>query len=187
MVLKTDIPIVDGVDVTKYQNIPRSVDYFFDIPEEMPKYIANVNKEGYGLLQVSTKRLRSRKFFSWGKCNASDHWQEFLTDQAGRYVEIQAGLAKTQYGCLPMAPHTAWEWVERYGPVQVDPEMLDKSGKERTAWLTGKLMEEKIPEEYRTLNKDEALDLAAARLQDLIRLLEDTEMPYDDDDVPFTE
>ena len=47
--------------------------------------------------------------------------------------------------------------------------------------------EEKIPEEYRTLNKDEALDLAAARLQDLIRLLEDTEMPYDDDDVPFTE
>ena len=147
MVLKTDIPIVDGVDVTKYQNIPRSVDYFFDIPEEMPKYIANVNKEGYGLLQVSTKRLRSRKFFSWGKCNASDHWQEFLTDQAGRYVEIQAGLAKTQYGCLPMAPHTAWEWVERYGPVQVDPEMLDKSGKERTAWLTGKLMEEKIPEE----------------------------------------
>ena len=147
MVLKTDIPIVDGVDVTKYQNIPRSVDYFFDIPEEMPKYIANVNKEGYGLLQVSTKRLRSRKLFSWGKCNASDHWQEFLTDQAGRYVEIQAGLAKTQYGCLPMAPHTAWEWVERYGPVQVDPEMLDKSGKERTAWLTGKLMEEKIPEE----------------------------------------
>ena len=137
MVLKTDIPIVDGVDVTKYQNIPRSVDYFFDIPEEMPKYIANVNKEGYGLLQVSTKRLRSRKLFSWGKCNASDHWQEFLTDQAGRYVEIQAGLAKTQYGCLPMAPHAAWEWVERYGPVQVDPEMLDKSGKERTAWLTG--------------------------------------------------
>ena len=52
MVLKTDIPIVNGVDVTKYQNIPRSVDYFFDIPEEMPKYIANVNKEGYGLLQV---------------------------------------------------------------------------------------------------------------------------------------
>ena len=48
-------------------------------------------------------------------------------------------------------------------------------------------IEEKIPEEYRTLNKDEALDLAAARLQDLIRLLEDTEMPYDDDDVPFTE
>ena len=48
-------------------------------------------------------------------------------------------------------------------------------------------MRKKIPEEYRTLNKDEALDLAAARLQDLIRLLEDTEMPYDDDDVPFTE
>lgn len=147
MVLKTDIPIEGGVDVKKYQNIPRSVAYFFDIPEENPKYIANVNKEGYGLLQVSTKRLRSRKLFSWGKCNASDHWQEFLTDKAGRYVEIQAGLAKTQYGCLPMAPHTAWEWVECYGSVQVDPKIMEKSGEERTAWLTGKLMEEKVPEE----------------------------------------
>ena len=145
-VLKTDIPIVDGVDVTKYKNIPRSVDYFFDIPEEMPKFIANINREGYGLLQVSTKRLRSRKLFSWGKCNASDHWQEFLTDRAGRYVEIQAGLAKTQYGCLPMAPHTAWEWMESYGPVQIPPETMDKSGAERTAWLTGKLQEEKVPE-----------------------------------------
>ena len=27
-VYKVDIPVVDGVDVTEYQNIPRSVDYF---------------------------------------------------------------------------------------------------------------------------------------------------------------
>lgn len=120
-VFKVDLPFVDGTDVTAYKNIPRSVDYFFDIPEEMPKYIANVNSEGYGLLHVSTKRLRSRKLFSWGNTSASDHWQEFLTEKAGRYIEIQAGLGKTQYGCLPMAPHTAWEWVECYGPVQLDP------------------------------------------------------------------
>ncbi len=146
VVMKTEIPFVNGTDVTKYKNIPRSVDYFFDIPEEMPKFIANINGDGYGLLQVSTKRLRSRKLFSWGKCNASNHWQEFLTDQAGRYVEIQAGLAKTQYGCLPMAPHTAWEWIESYGPVQIPPEMTDQSGTEKTVWLAGKLKEEKVPE-----------------------------------------
>ena len=43
--------------------------------------------------------------------------KEFLTKDAGRYVEIQAGLGKTQYGCIPMAPHTAWEWMECYGGI----------------------------------------------------------------------
>ncbi len=80
------------------------------------KYIVNVDKNGKGLLQFSTGRLKGRKLFSWGSNAASDHWQEFLTKDAGRYVEIQAGLGKTQYGCIPMAPHTAWEWMECYGP-----------------------------------------------------------------------
>lgn len=65
-VYKVRIPYVDGTDVTDYKTIKKSVDYFFDIPAENPKYIANVNSEGYGLLQISTDRLRSRKLFSWG-------------------------------------------------------------------------------------------------------------------------
>ena len=113
-VYKVSLPVVGDTDITDYKKIKRSVDYFFDIPEEAPKYIANVDKSGYGLLHVSTKRLKSRKLFSWGNHDDSDRWQEFLTDQAGRYIEIQAGLAPTQYGCLPMAPHTAWEWIEQY-------------------------------------------------------------------------
>ena len=120
VVYKVAIPMVQGVDVTEYKRIPKSVDYFFDIEDEGPKYIANIDKDGYGLLQTSTGRLRSRKLFSWGNGEASDHWQEFLTDQAGRYLEIQAGLGKTQYGCIPMAPHTAWEWLEQYGPASGD-------------------------------------------------------------------
>lgn len=118
-IYKVSVPVVEGVDISRYKGIPDQVDYFFDIPEELPKYIANINKDGYGLLQMSTARLRSRKLFSWGKNEASDNWQNFLTEDAGRYVEIQAGLGKTQYGCIPMAPHTAWEWLELYGPVQV--------------------------------------------------------------------
>lgn len=116
---KVSVPLVDGVDVSRYKEIPNQVDYFFNIPRENDKYIANINAEGYGLLHISTSRLQSRKLFSWGKNDGSDRWQEFLTDKAGRYLEIQAGLGKTQYGCLPMAPHTAWEWIERYGAVQL--------------------------------------------------------------------
>lgn len=126
-VYKVDIPMVNGNDISKYKEIPNQVDYFFHIPKESPKYIANINKNGYGLLHLSTSRLVSRKLFSWGKNEASDNWQDFLTEHAGRYVEIQGGLGKTQYGCIPMAPHTAWEWVELYGAVQTSKDASSAS------------------------------------------------------------
>lgn len=137
---RVDIPMVDGIDVTDYGKIPISVDYFFAIPKNAPKYVANVDAEGFGLLQMSTSRLQGRKLFSWGHQNSSDRWQEFLTDRAGRYVEIQAGLPKTQYGCIPMAPHTTWEWLERYGALQIPKEELAKTHKERSEKLTEKLL-----------------------------------------------
>lgn len=135
-VFKVDIPMVDGVDVTQYNNIPNSVDYFFDIPEENPKFVANVDKNGYGLFHISTKRLRSRKLFAWGQRQGSNHWKEFLTKQAGPYVEIQAGLGKTQYGCVPMAPHTAWEWIEQYGAIEIPKVELCKPHKQRADYIT---------------------------------------------------
>lgn len=153
-VIKVSIPMVDGIDVTDYKKIPFSVDYFFEIEEGKPKYIANLNKDGYGLLQRSTKRLRSRKLFSWGSCQASDHWQEFLTDKAGRYLEIQAGLAKTQYGCIPMAPHTAWEWLEQYGAVSLPKHVKEGSHEEREKTLTEILQKSKCPEQMEQLLKN---------------------------------
>lgn len=54
-----------------------------------------------------------------GNNQGSDNWQQFLTENAGRYVEIQAGIGKTQYGCIPMPPHSAWEWMEQYSAIQL--------------------------------------------------------------------
>lgn len=123
---RTPIPFVDGIDISHYKNIQKQVDYFFDLNQSDPHYIANINASGFGLLHLSTKRLRSRKLFSWGSNTGSDNWQNFLTENAGRYVEIQGGLGKTQYGCIPMPPHTAWEWMEQYGAVQLSPELAWK-------------------------------------------------------------
>lgn len=124
-VYKVELPIVDDVDITRYTDIPRQVDYFFDIPKHSPKFIANLDDSGYGLLHISTQRLKSRKLFSWGNNEGSARWQDFLTHDAGRYAEIQAGLGKTQYGCIPMAPHTAWEWMEQYGAMSIKKEKKD--------------------------------------------------------------
>lgn len=140
-VYKVDVPMVDGVDISRYQNIPSSVDYFFEIPQNSPKYIAHVDENGYGLLQMSTGRQQARKLFSWGHKRGADRWQGYLTENAGRYVEIQAGLPKTQYGCLPMAPHTAWEWLERYGGVELGREETALSFESLKERLTGRIAE----------------------------------------------
>lgn len=111
---KSSIPYDNGTDVSYPENIPNTIDYFYDIKKDKNKFIANVDSDGYGLLQFSGNRLKGRKLFSWGHLEGSAHWQEMLTDKAGWYVEIQAGLGKTQYECLPMPPKTVWSFMECY-------------------------------------------------------------------------
>lgn len=111
---KSSIPFDNGLDVSYPENIPNTIDYFYDIPQNEEKFIANVDKDGFGLLQFSSNNLKGRKLFSWGHKKGSNHWQRMLTDQAGDYVEIQAGLGKTQYECIPMPPKSIWSFSECY-------------------------------------------------------------------------
>lgn len=111
---KSQIPFDNGIDVSYPENIPNTIDYFYDIAKNDDKFIANVDSEGYGLLQFSSSNLKGRKLFSWGHRRGSSHWQKMLTDKAGDYVEIQAGLGKTQYECIPMPPKCVWSFSECY-------------------------------------------------------------------------
>ena len=126
MVGKNPVPYDKGIDITYPSNNPVAIDYFWKIPPESRKYTAYIDREGYGFFQTSTKRLQGRKLFVWGQGEGGKRWQEFLTQDGhdGRYVEIQAGVAHTQYECLPMPPKTAWEWLEAYGAVTADPEKV---------------------------------------------------------------
>ena len=143
--VKIAVPEYNGIDVTYPADNVISIDYFWNIPEEDRKFICQVDKDGYGLVQTSTKRLKGRKLFVWGNSKGGDRWKNFLTadDESGSYIEIQAGLAKTQYECLPMPPNTVWEWVEAYGAIHTD------SKKAHGSW-------------------DEAKSEAACRLNELI-------------------
>lgn len=111
---KSSIPFDNGLNVSYPENIPNTIDYFYDIPQKEEKFIANVDQDGFGLLQFSSNNLKGRKLFSWGHKKGSNHWQRMLTDQAGDYVEIQAGLGKTQYECIPMPPKSIWSFSECY-------------------------------------------------------------------------
>ncbi len=125
---KNPVPYRGGLDITYPNHNPIAIDYFWKIPQEARKYTAYLDREGYGFFQTSTARLRGRKLFVWGQGEGGARWQEFLTEPSadvphapGRYAEIQAGLAYTQYECLPMPPKTAWEWMEAYGAMTADP------------------------------------------------------------------
>jgi len=126
MVGKNPVPVYEGIDITYPSNNPIAIDYFWKIPPSSRKYTAYIDKKGYGFMQSSTARLQGRKLFVWGQGEGGKRWQEFLTQDGhdGRYVEIQAGLAHTQYECIPMPPKTAWEWLETFGAVTADPEKV---------------------------------------------------------------
>ncbi len=97
-----------------------SSDFFYDIPRDQIPWITALDENGSGLIQASSNNLRGRKLFLWGMGAGGRRWQQFLNTAGNNYVEIQAGLAQTQYECLPMPAKAEWSWVEAYGLMQAD-------------------------------------------------------------------
>ena len=104
---------------------PNSRDYFFRIPKESKKWVAAAEADGKGLLQFSTHELKGRKLFLWGRGRGGRNWNRWLCGKDNNpYVEIQAGLAQTQYEHIPMPGKTAWSWVEGYTALNCAPDAL---------------------------------------------------------------
>lgn len=112
------LPYTLDTDVSYPDNLSRSLDFFYNIPDDGEKWITAVDKEGYGLLQCSTSELKGRKLFVWGQGEGGKNWNKFLSDGSNDgYIEIQAGLARTQLEHIPMSDGEVWSWVEAYGPI----------------------------------------------------------------------
>jgi len=120
LVTREPFPIQDGIDVSYPMNTISQRDYFYALPDDSRKYEGYLYSDGSGLIQASTSLLKGRKLFVWGQRPGSETWQRFLTENAGPYVEIQAGLGQTQYGCVPMQPYGTWEFAEIYGSITID-------------------------------------------------------------------
>lgn len=138
---KVAVPVSDGEDITYPVNSPDAIDYFWKTDDKRRKYVCHLDKDGRGLIQTSTGRLKGRKLFVWGQGSGGANWQRFLSGggEEGRYVEIQAGLARTQYECLPMPPRTAWEWMEAYGAIRAEPCRIHGKWEDATAEVESKL------------------------------------------------
>ena len=118
---KSPIPMLEGKDVTYASSSQRSRDFFFDIPKEREKWIAAIDENGKGLLHLSDPILKGRKLFVWGQHTGGRRWNEWLSDKAGAYIEIQAGLLKTQLEHFVMDAGSTINWRECYCVIDVDP------------------------------------------------------------------
>ncbi|MBM4084897.1 MAG: DUF5107 domain-containing protein [Planctomycetes bacterium] len=115
------VPEFDGTDRTYTTRSKRSTDYFFHIPDGQRPWIAALDHDGKGLVQTSTARLKGRKLFLWGTGAGGARWQEFLSQPGFAYLEIQAGLARTQLEHVRMPAKADWSWLEAYGLMETDP------------------------------------------------------------------
>ncbi|MFJ3956086.1 DUF5107 domain-containing protein [Arthrobacter sp. NPDC090010] len=111
----------EGRDCTWPARNTHAADFFFDLPEDGPRWLLNADVDGDGLAMLSTQRLRGRKLFVWGRGQGGRRWQHWLTPRGGEYAEIQAGLAQTQFQHLPMPAGAEWSWTEAYGNAAVSP------------------------------------------------------------------
>lgn len=148
------IPISDGVDLSYPTNFNRSGDCFYCIDPHRQPWITALDGQGRGLVQTSTARLRGRKLFVWGMGSGGRHWQEFLSVPNSAYIEIQAGLARTQSEYLPMPAGAEWTWLEAYGLMEADPEVVHGSNWPEAYQSVDKLVSEMM-----------SLDLLESKLQ----------------------
>jgi len=123
---KESVPVTesDGFDLSYSMNAPYSLDLFYDIVPPQRPWIAALDEKGRGLIQCSTARLRGRKLFMWGTGSGGNRWQEHLCTAGHRYLEIQAGLAHTQLECLPLPDNAHWRWLECYGAMEADAQVV---------------------------------------------------------------
>ncbi|AXB42670.1 DUF5107 domain-containing protein [Amycolatopsis albispora] len=115
------IPMPPEIDPSAYEH---AADFFFDLEPGQRPWIAAVDETGYGLRQTSTRLLRGRKLFVWGTSAGGSRWQEWLSpgSETG-YLEIQAGLARTQLEHLRLPGGESRDWLETYGPADAESDV----------------------------------------------------------------
>lgn len=128
-------PYFEGEEMSYPERAPYAGDLFFITRDTDRKWIASLENDGIGLLQYSTKQQIGRKMFFWGQGKGGRNWNRFLTGSDRGYIEIQAGLMRTQLEHIPIPADTCWSWTECYTAVNAPKGVLSATWDEATAQM----------------------------------------------------
>ncbi|MBR0144604.1 MAG: DUF5107 domain-containing protein [Clostridia bacterium] len=123
-------------------NLKQSNDFFIQVPEEVKTpWEAAAYENGAVTFEKSTSLLHYRKIFCWGDRPGGWRWKEFLSEEGGgSYIEIQAGIARSQRHGLTMPGNTSWDFTTAFGGLTGDPARLhDRDWSAACAYLDGEL------------------------------------------------
>ena len=118
-----------GKDVSFPSVYYHSNEYFFQVPKDTqyPWEAAVYPGEDWAFIEYSTGILRYRKMFTWGSHQGGLKWRDFLSEPGkGDYIEIQAGIGRTQMHGLTMPKNTTWTFEQVFTSISVDADALCK-------------------------------------------------------------
>ncbi|WP_433517979.1 DUF5107 domain-containing protein [Nonomuraea sp. CA-143628] len=121
MLRRVPVPRWHEADQSYPARNEQAADFFYELLRGERRWIAALDADGGGLAQVSTDLLRGRKHFRWGTGAAGRNWQDWLSGPDRPYLEIQAGLTRTQLEHVRLPARSALSWTEAYGLLQADP------------------------------------------------------------------
>ena len=138
---------VPGKDASFPSAFHYSSEYFFQTPEGVRPWEAAVYPgEGWVFAEYSTPELPYRKMFTWGTHQGGRKWRDFLSEPGkGDYVEIQAGLGRTQLHGLTMPAGAAWTFTQAFTGFEADAEALKTMEYRDASEAMEKLLRMEIP------------------------------------------
>ncbi|NLE68195.1 MAG: DUF5107 domain-containing protein [Lentisphaerae bacterium] len=167
--LRVPVPEWNGTDLSYSTRLDHAMDFFFRIPDSERPWISALDSRGGGLVQTSTDLLKGRKLFVWGQAQGGGRWQEFLSRPGHAYLEIQAGLARTQYEHLPMPAGAEWSWLEAYGLMQADPEAVHGRDWPAAVQCVQRRLEALIPRQSLEREFRRGAEMAESAPQEILR------------------
>lgn len=115
-------PSLSDKDLSYTLNLPCSNDFFLQTPEEeRAPWEAAAYGDGSVSFERSTALLRYRKIFCWGDLPGGWRWKDYLSRKGeGSYIEIQAGIGRSQLHGFEMPGDTVWDFTCAVGAVDAD-------------------------------------------------------------------
>ncbi|MBQ8351910.1 MAG: DUF5107 domain-containing protein [Clostridia bacterium] len=151
-----NINAMPGADISYPSQATRSFDFFIQPKDEAAcTWEASAFENGLVFYERSTPPLSCKKMFCWGNHHAGKHWQEFLSDKGnGYYVELQAGIARSQLHDKLFPAESSYEWTQCFSGVKLSPERLYDEDYHAACAYFGKALDERMSaDELSALNE----------------------------------